>query len=92
MVEFVEVLKCEDNYFNLGEVVEFYTKDNLYTVPITGKMIEFNKLYANNKIVGAEISFDISDKYCSKIIKVNLDNIEEMNKIDLYDYERSIYN
>lgn len=79
----IEVLKFEDEYFELGEVVE-YIANSIYHVSKKGRIVGFNKLTVNDRVtLNAEILFDISDKYNSKIEKVRLNEIEDIKHIKL---------
>ena len=81
--ELEEVLKFEDQYYALGEVVE-YVANSPYFVSKKGRIVGFNKHVINNGItLNAEVLIDISDKYESKIDKVQLKDIEDINHIKL---------
>ena len=86
-VTITQVLKYENQYFEVGEIVKLKV-DSYASQSIIGKLIEFSisELKGNNNIrfnaIG-NIKIDISDKFKSDIRNIDISNIVEIERIEI---------
>ena len=78
--ELEEVLKFEDQYYELGDVVSV-VYETYMNKPIVGRLIGLNKQRGYGITLSETITLDTSDKYNSKEETLYVQNIKDIGKI-----------